>query len=260
MLVSRSGLQTQGFPSSQLANYGGSTFAKTVTLSDAGALGLGSFTAGSSVPASAFTSGVASAAPAYTYTSKLTAPATLSLRATDTDGISSAGYTEGSSVLRSGRLRLANAFGRENAALQLTALAEYWTGNAWVLNGSDSCTSVPAAAVALSNQRNGQGTASSAWSTTPSAITVAAGSGVLTLSAPTPAGTGSIDIGLNLGSAAADQSCLASHPASTGAGADWLRSRNGSCAATFDRDPSARASFGIYSPETRKTIHARELF
>ena len=31
-------------------------------------------------------------------------------------------------------------------------------------------------------------------------------------------------------------------------------------AATADRDPAARASFGIYSPETRKTVHARELF
>ena len=28
----------------------------------------------------------------------------------------------------------------------------------------------------------------------------------------------------------------------------------------FDRDPAARASFGIYSPETRKTVHMREIF
>ena len=54
----------------------------------------------------------------------------------------------------------------------------------------------------------------------PSAITIAAGSGLLTLSAPSPAGagsTGSVDLALNLGAAAADQSCLAAHPASTGA-------------------------------------------
>ena len=244
---------------SALANYGGATFAKAVTLSDAGALGLGSL-AGTNVAAAAFANGVASGTPTYTYTSKLTGPATLTVRAADTDGASSSGFTEGSTELRSGRLRLANGFGRETAALQLTAQAEYWTGAAWLLNGGDSCTSVPAAAVALSNKLNGQGSSTNAWSTSASAITLASGSGTLTLTAPSPTATGSIDIGLNLGATAADQSCLASHPASTGAGASWLRSRFGSCAATFDRDPSARASFGIYSPETRKTVHARELF
>ena len=245
---------------STVANYGGGHLAKAVTLSDAGALGVGGFTAGNSVAATSFTSGVANAAPVYTFTNKLTAPVTLVLRAADTDGVSSAGHAEGSTAQRSGRLRLANAFGRESAALQLAALADYWTGNAWVVNGEDSCSSVPATAVALSNQRNGQGAATAAWTTTPSSINIASGSGLLTLSAPTPAGTGSIDIGLNLGSSVADQSCLATHPATTGAGLDWLRSRNGACAASYDRDPSARASFGIFSPETRRTVHARELF
>ena len=58
--------------------------------------------------------------------------------------------------------------------------------------------------------------------------------------------SGSIDIGLNLGATVADQSCLASHPATLGAGANWLRSQFGSCAASYDRDPSARATFGIF--------------
>jgi MSHA biogenesis protein MshQ len=30
--------------------------------------------------------------------------------------------------------------------------------------------------------------------------------------------------------------------------------------ATYDRDPSARATFGIYAPETRKNVHVREQF
>jgi MSHA biogenesis protein MshQ len=70
----------------------------------------------------------------------------------------------------------------------------------------------------------------------------------------------SFDLALNLGNGSADQSCLANHPASTGAGLGWLRSRNGACAASWDRDPGAHASFGIYSPETRKTVHVREIF
>ncbi len=243
-----------------VGNYGGTTFAKAVTLSDGAALGTGSFTAGSSVAAAAFTSGVAAAAPAYTFTSKLTAPGELALRATDTDGASSAGHAEGNTLLRSGRLRVANGFGRENAALQLAVQAEYWTGAFWLLNGSDSCTTVPAAAVALGHYRNHLGTSTAAWSTSASAVSIAAGSGLLTLSAPAPTATGSVALALNLGSTTADQSCTSGLPASTGAALPWLRALNGACAASHDRDPAARASFGIYSPETRKTVHAREIF
>ncbi|MDZ7591764.1 MAG: DUF6701 domain-containing protein [Rubrivivax sp.] len=243
-----------------VANYGGTTFAKAVTLSDGASLGTGSYTAGSSVAAAAFTSGVAAAAPAYTFTNKLTAPGTLALRATDTDGASSAGHAEGNALLRSGRLRVANGFGREGAALPLAVQAEYWTGAAWLLNGSDSCTVVPAAAVALGHYRNHLGTSTAAWSTSASAVGIAAGSGLLTLSAPAPAATGSVALALNLGSTTADQSCTSGLPASTGAALPWLRALNGACAASHDRDPAARASFGIFSPETRKTVHAHEIF
>ena len=76
-----------------------------------------------------------------------------------------------------------------------------------------------------------------------------------------PAGrTGSVDLAINLGSGASDQSCLASHPASSGAGLPWLRARNGACTSGWASDPSARASFGIASPETRKSVHVREVF
>ena len=75
-----------------------------------------------------------------------------------------------------------------------------------------------------------------------------------------PSATGSLDLALNLGSASADQSCLSVHPASTGSALPWLRAQQGSCSAAWDRDPAARASFGIYAPETRKTLHVRELY
>jgi MSHA biogenesis protein MshQ len=241
-------------------NYASSTgFSRAVTLSDGASLGTGSLT-GNSVASTAFGAGVASATPTYTFTSKLTSPGTLILRAADTDGVGSSGWPEGSSLLRSGRLRLSNGYGRETASLQLALQAEYWSGNSWLLNSSDSCTTVPAAAVAFSNKRSNVGAATSAWSTTASSTSLAAGTGLLTLSAPSPTATGAIDIALNLGSTAADQSCLSTHPASTGAGLAWLRSQNGNCVATYDRDPSGRASFGIYTPESKKTIHIRELF
>lgn len=245
-------------------NYFGS-YAKATTLSDAGALSIGSFTAGATVPAASYTLGEASATPTYSFTDKLTAPQTLSIRATDADGASSAGHAEGSTPLRSGRLLVANGYGSEKSALQLALRVEYWSGQAWVLNGADSCTgygaaSIPAGSVALSNLRNHQG-GTGAWTTSATAVTMSAsGDGSVTLAAPSGGATGTLDLALNLGSGTADASCLTSHPASTGAGLPWLRSRNGNCATGWASDPWARASFGIYSPETRKTIHVREIF
>ena len=246
-------------------NYDGSasttpTYAKATTLSDASALGLGTLS-GNSIAAAAYTAGVASATPTYTFSSKTTAPQTLRLRATDTDGVSSAGYTEGSMPLRSGRLRLSNGFGSAKSSLQLAATAEYWSASSWVLNSADSCSSVPAAAVALSNPRSASGSTSTASSSITAAIAIGSGSGRLTLAAPSPAGsTLSLDLALNLGGSTADQSCNSNHPATTGAGLGWLRAQNGNCVSTADRDPGARASFGIYSPETRKTVHVREIY
>ena len=261
-VTAKNGLATPG----TTLNYDGSTatapnFAQATTLADAPSLGLGSFGASGAIAASAFTAGVANTAtPAYSFTAKLTAAQTLGVRATDVDGTSSAGWAEGTTGLRSGRLRLSNAFGSEKAPLQLAVQAQYWSGNAWVANGADSCTAVPAAAVARSNYLDGRGTAGATWTTNPGAIAIVGGAGTLTLSAPNPAATGSVDLALNLGAAAADQSCLASHPATTGAGLPWLRAQQGSCSAAWDRDPAARATFGIYAPETRKLLHVREIF
>ena len=245
-------------------NYDGSAntnpnYAKATMLTDGAALGVGTLS-GSSVAASAFATGVASAAPTYTYTSKTTTARTLVLRATDSDGVSSSGYTEGTVPLRSGRLRLSNAFGSAKASLQVPVVAEYWSGNAWVLNSADNCTTLAAGNVVLSNPVSSAGNASAAI-TTAGALSLASGSGTITLTAPSPVGSSlSVDIALNLGATTADQSCQPNHPASTGAAKPWLRAVNGSCAATADRDPAGRASFGIYSNESRKLVHVRDMF
>lgn len=258
-ITARNGLATPG----TTVNYDGSAAtspnqAQSLLLSEATSLGLGSLS-GTAVSASAFLAGVATAAPSYTYTTKTTGPRALALRAIDADGVSSLGYLEGSVNLRSGRLRLPNAFGSSSQALRMPVLAEYWTGQAWLLNSADSCTTLPAAAVAVSNARNHLGNTSTA-TTLASAVTLSGGNGVLTLAAPTPAASVSFDVALNLGATAADQSCNAAHPATAPGARAWLRAANGSCAVTADRDPASRASFGLYAPETRKTVHARELF
>ena len=180
----------------------------------------------------------------------------------DSDGVSlSASAVGAGTPLRWGRLRLSNAFGSASAALQLPVVAEYWSANSWVLNSADNCTTLSGSSIVLSNPRNAAGNSSTASSVAAGVVVLANGSGLIPLAAPTPAGSSlSLDLAVNLGSSATDQSCQANHPASTGAGKPWLRAQNGSCAATPDRDPSARASFGIYSPETRKTVHVREIF
>ena len=247
-------------------NYDGTTatnpnMARAVTLSDASANATGSL-AGQTMAASAFSAGVGiSSTPYFSFTSKQTAPQGITLRAVDADGVSSSGFGEGAIALRSGRLRLANAFGRISQALAVPVMSEYWTGSSWLLNAADTCTTVPAASAVASNARNHAGSSSTATTTASAPIVISAGSGLLNLAIPSPATGGvTFDLALNLGLTAADQSCAANHPASTGAARAWLRSINGSCAATADRDPAARASFGIYTPESKKTVHVREIF
>ena len=240
-------------------NYSGA-FARSVTLSD-GSGAAGSFSANTLAAAAFSGSAGATGAPVYSFTTKLTAPATLALRASDGE-VSSAGFSgaEAAALVRSGRLRLSNAFGKSGSTLAVPLTLEYWGGSTWVANSADNCTSVPSAAVALSNRRDSTG-AATATTTSLSTVSLGNGVGTLTLAAPSPAGrTLSLDLAINLGSGSSDQSCATSHPSTTGAGLAWLRSSFGNCAGSTDRDPAARASFGIYSPESRKTVHVREVF
>lgn len=255
------------------ANYA-SSYAKAVNLTSSPALGslYVDSTAGGTgaIPASRFVSGVgtvshlaATGRISYVFTTFPTAGTTITLHAEDAETSPSTG-TDGSIAIRSGRLLLANAFGPERSNLLIPVQAQYWSGSSWLLNAGDTCTTIPAASVALSNYLDGKG-AAGAWTTTASGATLAGGRGNITLTAPNPAGsTGSVDLAINLGTGTADQSCLASHPvmAAPASSLAWLRGRNGNCAAsnTWSADPSARASFGIYPAENRKAVHVREMF
>lgn len=247
-------------------------FAKLVTLSDANlATPLAGVFGNNTVALNLFSQGVAStnsasvsSRPLFTFTTKLTSPGTLTVRAIDSDAVSSLGYAEGSTLLRSGRLRLSNAFGPQASPLAMAVEAQYWTGKSWIKNAQDSCTSIPVAAIARFNPLTPSGATSTAMNNTASAVAISAGGANLTLSAASPAAAGSLDLAVNLGSTTADLACSSvARPATTGAGLPWLRSQNGSaggCGNDWGRDPSARATFGIFSPETRKNLHTRELF
>ncbi len=182
----------------------------------------------------------------------------IQIHAEDADSVTSPG-ANGSINIRHGRLRLFNAFGSDKADLSLPLRAEYWTGNSWVLNSADSVTLIPAASIALSGY-SGTLSAANLGASHVVGATLAGGQGSIVLTKPSPVAAGSVDLAINLGAGVADQSCLSVHPATTGAAIPWLRSIYGSCAATYDRDPSARGSFGVFAPESSKSIHVRELY
>ena len=236
-------------------------FAKPVTLSAVTNASTGTLRT-TSLSAAAFAAGVATVSDqAFTYTNKLTPPAEVTLRAVDIDGVTSQGHTEQGPSVRSGRLKLSNAFGSERSSLRVPVQAQHWSGRDWVLNGADGCTTVPAASIVKARYLDHRGAATSAWTTSVvSDVALSNGQGAIELTAPTSGGTGTLDLALNLGSGSTDQSCLSVHPASTGANRDWLRARNGNCSSADDRDPSARATFGVFTPETRKLIHVQDVF
>jgi hypothetical protein len=266
-------------------NYDGALgFSKAVTLSAWNAVGgatqnpNGGTFSSAGVASAAFSLGATSASvPAITQNyslPNLTAPTNIYIRANEAlggDGVTSllavpANSVEGGVSVANGRLRLFNNFGSEKSSLLLSVQAQFWSGKSWVLSSTDSATAIPATSVALSNYRDSTGAPTGTWTTSASGPgTLALGQGTLTLSAPSPAGkTGCVDVAINLGTGTQDTSCLATHPVMTAPASSlaWLRGQNGSCAAstTYSADPSATACFGVYSPESTRTIHVRELF
>ncbi|MFZ2652480.1 MAG: DUF6701 domain-containing protein [Burkholderiaceae bacterium] len=151
-------------------------------------------------------------------------------------------------ALRFGRLRLSNAVGSQTRPLALPLSAQYWSGSDFDVNALDSCTTIPASAVSLGNLRRTLTLADTALS--GGSFALSSGVGTLALAPPSAGRYGTVDVSLSLGSGAADLSCLqpwapgAGDAATAGANLSFLR--GAWCGANFDKDPSARASFGLY--------------
>ncbi len=228
---------------------------------------------GGAIAASQFSNGVATVAPSYAFAAMLTRPTRIRLRATNgkagaslvSSNHAAAADAETGAVpeIRSGRLRIANAFGSRGSKLSLPVMAEYWTGNSWMLNTDDNYTSIPLDAFSIRSTEQASAPATAA----PFKVS-AAGSGSLQLAkgmkplhvqeASGRAGWG--DVTVNLGTAAAALSCLGNVPGSKAAALEWLRAPNACRTDQPLLDPSARATFGVFAPETRRIIHVREVF
>lgn len=247
-------------------NYSGA-FAKSTTFTEAnGNAGTFALTPppASPLPASAFIAGVAdltnlAVTPtlSFTFANPLTAPATIRLRATDAEGISSASGSEGNTPIRSGRLRIQNAYGSELRALPLSVTAQYFTGVGYALNSADNCTTITPSNIALDNWQRTLGACDTGLS---GGGTLASGellpASRLTLGPPGAGHSGSVDLTVRLG-AGAGATCRDPLPVGppyapgtvTSAGAPWLQPPPAS-------DPAARATFGIYRD---KMIFRREI-
>lgn len=158
-------------------------------------------------------------------------------------------------ALRYGRLRLQNAIGSQQRNLSLPLQAQYWDGAVYQINTLDSCSRISSSQISFGNYRN-MLPADAVVLNSP--ITLNQGQALITLRKPTLARSGSYDLALALGSAATDASCLSWSPSpAAGSGANLSHLRWPWCGTAADKDPSARASFGLYTG-TDAIIYQRE--
>ncbi|MBV8200937.1 MAG: hypothetical protein JOZ15_09980, partial [Acidobacteria bacterium] len=174
---------------------------------------------------------------------------TVSAQPVDSDGVTTAtplAVMSAGTPLRFGVLSLGSAYGSDLLPLRLPVTAMYWNGTGMIPNTADACTgaALANASIAVGNrvQKPGTtGTFSAALQATPTlASSWSQGAGSIWLTAPSTAGT--IQVALNLGATAADDSCIGWSVNSTGAGLPWLRGKWGG--PSYSLDPSSLASFG----------------
>lgn len=160
--------------------------------------------------------------------------------------------------VRFGRLRLQNSYGPDSAGQQLPLDVQYWNGSSFALNTLDSCTSLARANIALAFT----GTiAACNTAVLEASVAFASGLGKLTLAAPGAGKTGTVTLTPILGAAGAEMYCTAQGVSGLQAGvssanAGYLRGKW--TGATWDENPTGRATFGLYGSQPRNFIFFRE--
>lgn len=209
-------------------------------------------------PSGTWSNGIASVSARHQVSrpSALTGETAITVSAAPTDGEvpASAGTAVGAaSNFRYGRLWMGNAYGPENRALTLPYETQFWNGFAFVRNMLDNCTSLTTANIRLGNYQHSV----NATNLPPAAIGLgafASGAGALSLAAPSQSGSADIVVQLN----PVLNKCPSWTPSPLAAGtpitADYLRASW--CGASPDRDPVARATFGIAT--RNRQIYLRE--
>lgn len=235
-------------------------FARTVTLSDANTAGgtLAPTSLANTLFKGGETDNTLTATYSFTRGTPDHAPASIKVRATDPDGVTSSGSSavEGSTLIRVGRLWLGNAYGPVNKDLALPYQLQYWNGQAFIKNTDDSCSSLAAANIGLGNFQGGALNTGNMSAANIVVSAPSAGAGTITLKTANVAG--SVDVVTRLDTGTLNM-CpgWVPNPTGTALSAPWLLYKW--CGAGFDRDPVARATFGIFGDSAKKgPIYIRE--
>ena len=178
---------------------------------------------------------------------------------------------------RFGRLWLGNAYGTDRTALSIPYQFQYWNGSAFVRNPDDSLSSFMVGNIGLGNFQgslyytvtsppaSAKGVVANLGSVTPDSTLI--GSGTITVPAPTLLGantgaSGSLDLVIDLGATSmTNNPWVPNLPIGGPAGRSMSYLRGMWYGAAWDRDPTARATFGIFGSSLRKgLIYIRENF
>ena len=190
-----------------------------------------------------------------------TSSVTISAAPTDSDGVtmSSAAISVATNFYY-GRLHLLNAYGSDLLPIRVPIQTEYYNGTNWVINTSDTCTTIAANSLKIGSIAKPSGS-SLAFATPASGVTVSAitsGIGALTIS-PSTKGFGSADLVLNLGGAVTTTSCSTLTSAIGGSAPtsslDYLAGQW--CGTSYNKAPIVRIKFG--SPKA-PYIYLRERY
>lgn len=159
------------------------------------------------------------------------------------------------SEIRFGRLALTHAHGSELLALPVAIETQHWNGSHFVRNVADACTQLAAGQVALSNWRRDLAACETSVNLSGRFV---GGRGNLRLGAPGAGNTGSVDLTVQLGASASGSTCVGGAGSAAGPAAQpWLQ--GAWTGGAYDRNPSARASFGLFRG-SRTLIYQREMY
>jgi MSHA biogenesis protein MshQ len=161
-------------------------------------------------------------------------------------------FSSGNSM-RFGQLVLGNALGSELLNLPIPIQTQYWNGTSFVTNTLDSCTTITASNIVLSNYQGALTSGNLPSGNISISGAFSAGVGNLKLTKPSSAVNGTVDLCVDLGG---DATCVG-----TPAGMSYLQGVWSGT--TYTLDPRARAAFGFskgsYSGSTRDPfVYQRE--
>lgn len=174
-----------------------------------------------------------------------TAPTNITISAApvDSDGVTMASSAVSTaSNFKYGRLYSPNTYGSELLPLNVPIEAQYWNGTAYQRNQQDSCSVIPTTSIAMGNYKNNLVACETALT---GAGTMSAGKVIANLSKPGSGNNGSVDLTVNINSAAGS-TCTPTATTATSAAIPW-----------FGTNTSSRATFGLFRTPV---IYIRENF